>query len=160
MEEIEVLNNIYESMCKTSKYIQKILKENGYGSKKGFYNNHSVRDKNGNWVTEYFPISVITVEQLCDIGIDIKSVFIETKMKKEKAVKFDFRPFLKYKFEVYGIEEYLNDFYNDTLMIEDIGKRIEISREREIGIEFQIAKDCMDDIIKIVNELKKLETYI
>lgn len=160
MEEIEVLNNIYESMCKKSKYIQKLLKENGYESKNGFYNNHSVRDKNGNWITEYFPIAVITVEQLCDIGIDIKSIFIETKIKKEKAVKFDFRRFLNYQFEVYGIEEYLNDFYNDTLMIEDIEKRIETSREREIGIGFQIAKDCMDDIIKIVSELKKLETYI
>lgn len=160
MEDIEILNSIYEPICKRCKDIQNNLKDNGYENIKGFYNNHSVRDKDGTWITEYFPIPVITVEQLCDICIDMKSIYIETKMKREKAIEYDFRQILKYKFEVYGIEEYLNDFYNDTLRIDDIGKRIEMSKEKEIGIGIEIEKDCVNDIIQIVNELRGLGTYI
>lgn len=160
MEDIEVLNSIYRPICQKCKDIQDNLKDNGYESKKGFYNNHSVKDKSGNWIIEYFPIPVITVEQLCDICIDMKSIAIETKMKREKAIEFDFTRLLKYKFEVYGIEEYLNDFYNDTLTIEDIGKRIEMSREKEIGIGFEIKNGCIDHLIQIINELKEIETYM
>lgn len=160
MEYMEVLNSIYEPICKQCEYIQNNLKNNGYVTKKGFYNNHSVRDKSGNWITEYFPIPVITVEQLCDICIDMESICIETKMKREKAIEYDFSRLLRYKFEVYGIDEYLNDFYNATLMVEDIRKRIEISEEKEIGIEFEIEKGYINDIIQIINELKELETYI
>lgn len=160
MEDIEMLNSIYEPICQQCKDIQNNLKHNGYVSKKGFYNNHSIRDKSGNWITEYFPIPVITVEQLCDVGIDMKSIFIETKMKREKAIEYDFSRLLRYKFEVYGIEEYLNDFYNDILTVEDIGNRIEMSKEKEIGIGFEIEKVCINDIMQIIKELKELETYI
>lgn len=160
MDDIEVLNSIYEPICNQCKEIQNNLKDNGYVSKKVFCNNHSVKNNSGNWIIEHFPIPVITVEQLCDVGIDIKSIFIETKMKREKAIEYDFSRLLMYKFEVYGIEEYLNDFYNNTLTVENIGKRIEMSKEKEIGIGFQIEKGCISNIIKIVNELKELETYI
>lgn len=160
VEYIEELNKLYEPICKWCENIQDDLKNNGYASKKGFYNNHSIKDKSGNWITEYFPIPVITVEQLCDIGFDIKYIFIETKMKRDKAIKYDFSRLLKYKFEVYGIEEYLIDFYNDTLKVEDIGKRIEMSKEKEIGIGFKVEENYINNIIKIINELAELETYI
>lgn len=160
MDNMDILNKIYEPICNQCKEMENLLKENGYVCKKGFYNNHSVKDGNGNWIIEYFPIPVVTVGEICDVGINLDLIFIETKMKREKAIKYDFSKLLKYKFEIYGIEEFLKDFYNDTLDIEGIPKRIEISNEKEIGIGFEIENQHMNEIIEIINELTKLETYI
>lgn len=160
IKDIELLNNIYKPLCEKSSYIEASLKANGYKIKKGFFNNHSIRDKTDNWITEYFPIPVLTVDQLCDICIDITSICIEAKLKREVALEFDFNEFLEFKFEVYGVLCYLTDFYNDTLPINTIHKSIEISDEKEIGLEFKINKNCTADILKIINILKKLHAYI
>jgi len=36
---------------------------------------------------------------------------------------------LPYKFEVYGVDDYLTDFYNDTMDVYKIGQKIAQSRE-------------------------------
>lgn len=87
-------------------------------------------------------------------------IFIETKMKSETALKYDFSKLLKYKFEVYGIQEYLNDFYNDSLDTKDIIEKIKKSDEAEIGICFKIQYDCIEQILEIIECLNKFETYI
>lgn len=161
MEDIKLLNNVYQRLCETKIDIQKKLKSQNISYSSGYYSNHSIKDEKGRWITEYFPIPVITVESLCDIGIDINSIFVETKMEREKAMKFNFSSFIPFKFEVYGVDEYLNDFYNDTMAINEIGYKIENSKETQIAISFVFQNDYItDDIIELVHKLKKINTFI
>ncbi|HZU87274.1 MAG TPA: DUF3201 domain-containing protein, partial [Anaerolineaceae bacterium] len=113
-ERIQDLNRVYQPVYEQMKSILKELKAQGYPCEWGFYNQHSIKQA-GTWVLEYYPIPVITVKDVCEIGLDMDHTFIECKLKREMALAFDFSFFNKYKYEVYGIEDFLNDFYNETL---------------------------------------------
>jgi len=93
MDLFEILNSTYKKLYDTLVVFQNKLKSQNINYAWGFYNNHSVKDNDGNWVTEYFPIPVITVNSLCDIGIDLDFIFVETKMERERAITFDFSSF-------------------------------------------------------------------
>lgn len=161
MDLFEILNNAYKKLNDILVEFQGKLKSQNINYTWGFYNNHSIKDNNGNWVTEYFPIPVITIDSLCDIGIDLDFIFVETKMERERAITFDFSSFLPYKFEVYGVCEYLSDFYNDSMDINNIGHEIEQSKENQIGISFFFKQDChVDDIMELIYMLKSINTFI
>lgn len=157
---IEELNDIYSPLYEHMKCVLKDLKALGYSYEWGFYNNHSVK-QNGEWVLEYYPIPVVTIKDICDIGFDVDSTFIEFKLKREDALCFDFSKLLDYKFEVYGVENYLCDFYNDTLDLEGTADRIKSSVEQEIGISLMLnSYDDTEKIICAVDMLKKIKIRI
>lgn len=158
MNVIETLNDIYEPIYIIKSSLKSKLKSMNLEFTSGYYNNHSIRDDKGNWITEYYPIPVITVSSLCDIGIDVNSIFVETKMERSEAIKFDYSSFLPLKFEVYGTVDYLEDFYNEHMDIKDVGAKIERSNEEVVGVNFTFSKDCsIDDLILLINKLIKLE---
>lgn len=161
MDTIEILNAVYKPICIIENMLQKRLKLENLEFAKGYYNNHSVKDIKGDWVKEYFPIPVITIPRVCDIGIDINYIFVETKMKREDAIQFDFASLLPFKFEVYGVNEFLSDIYNSSMPINDICSKIEQSNEREIGINFEFAKEgSIEEIISLVHRLIHIQTFI
>jgi hypothetical protein len=160
MDVIEVLNNIYEPICMIKTNLQNKLKTQSLEFSTGYYNNHTIKDGKGNWITEFYPIPVITVGSLCDIGIDVNLIFVETKMERSKAIKFNYSSLLPCKFEVYGIDEYLLDFYNEFMDVKDIGEKIGHSNEKQVGINFTFMKDCsIDDIILLINKLISFDTF-
>lgn len=109
---------------------------------------------------EHFPIPVITVEDICDIGVDLAHIFIEGKLKRECALKFDFSLLKEYRFEVYGVQDYLNDFYNASLSIEGIKDRILSSNEAEIGVSLFISHEgAIENILSILGTLKRCGFY-
>jgi len=154
----QLLNIIYEPVYK---YIQSFLKvltlQEGYECKWGFYNNHSIK-KDGVWETEYYPIPVISINDLCDIGFDIDRTFVECKMKREKALEFQWELLLDYRFEVYGMEEYLKDFYNESLSMESISLKIKESMEQDIGITFHFG--YLEDKVFLLELVKNLQEWI
>lgn len=157
--QIEMLNSIYKPLndCKTK--IINCLNLNGYGYKWGYYSGHYVKNNN-EWLLEQFPIPVISVEEICDIGIDVIHIFIEGKLKRECALKFDFTLLKEYRFDVYGVEDYLNDFYNTGLSIEGIKEKILRSNEDEIGVSVFIShEEPIENILSVLGTLKRLGFY-
>ena len=142
MDETALLNEIYQPVCQRASEYRHALAEMGFTCSMGFYNNHSVRDQNGNWRTELFPIAVITVAGLCDIGLDFCHTFVETQMGRAEAVAFVISTLLPHRFEVYGVRDYLTDFYRDGMDVKETGVRIAKSCEERIGITFYPASGC------------------
>jgi len=148
------LNEIYKPLCERADIISKDFLELGYTIQKGFFNNHSIKS-DGSFVTEYFPIPVITVNGVGDIGIDLESVWFEVVLPKEKAIALDYDSIIKsYKIEVYGCQNYLKDVFNEQITISDIIPGIIDSSEVEFCILFYL-KQCITagDIIEIIRML-------
>ena len=148
------LNDIYKPILEKADEISRELQESGYTAKIDFYNNHSVKI-DGSLVTESFPIPVITIKGIGDIGIDIDSVWFEAVLPKEKALALDYSSIAKrYRFEVYGSQDYLSDIYNEQVAISDIVPGIENSTESDFCIQFYLNQSvAASDIIIIIRLL-------
>jgi len=154
IEKFETLNSIYKPLHERAKSIINELKKNNYKFGWGYFGQHYIKHNN-NWLVEYFPIPVIDVNGICEIGIDLEHIFIEYKMLKQTALKYDFNKLTKYKFEVYGVENYLNDFYNAEMDLNDIKSRISESEEKEVGISiFLDTETCFDDILVAIKDIE------
>jgi len=140
MDMLNMLNEIYSEVNQKKNEMIHFLKENEFQYRCGYYNQHSVK-VNDEWITEEYPIPVISIEQVGDLGIDINHVFLEIVVTREQALALDFGEFEPYQFEVYGVENFLNDFYNNTLSLQDIHERVRISNEESIGISFFFSMD-------------------
>lgn len=160
LDTFDLLNSVYEPLYKRTAAVLSKLKKLNYDVTWGYYGFHSVKNKE-EFTTELFPIPVITVKDICDIGIDLDSIFIEGKLKRDAALKFDFSLLKDYNFEVYGVNEYLKDFYNKNLDIVNIHEKIKESSEKEIGIQVCLESDTpLSKIIEVVKKYSKWNTYI
>lgn len=156
IEKFELLNTIYKPLQERVKSIVYKLKSNNYRCEWGYYGQHYIRHNN-NWLEEYFPIPVINVVGVCEIGIDLEHIFIEYKMLKQTALNYDFNRLIKYKFEVYGVENYLNDFYNTEMDLNGINSKILESEEKEVGISIFLDKEVsLEDILNAVKDIEMI----
>jgi len=134
--QITQLNDIYKPIWERTTNIGRDLQELGYKVTKGFHNNNSIKI-DGNFITEFFPIPIITVEGVGDVGIDLDCVWFEVVVPKEKALSLDYTSIAKeYKIEVYGNENYLNDIYNEQISVSEIVPAIKASSETNICVLF------------------------
>jgi hypothetical protein len=146
------LNEIYEPLNKKAKKFYKEITSRGYKASFGWYNMHSVKC-NGDYITEFFPIPIITIESIGDIGLDLDSTSIEVTIVKEKALKIDYNALIeKYSIEVYGADDFLSDFYNKSMSVSEIKMRIQNSNETQIHIaaEFDIETE-LDKLFEFVS---------
>ena len=105
MDVWETLNGIYEPLWRRTVALNKRLKEAGYSCKWDYCAFHSsIREEE--YRMEYFPIPVITAEGICDIGIELDSVFIDAHLSRAQALEFDWAA-VPWPFEVYGTENFL-----------------------------------------------------
>jgi len=156
MDTFNNLNNIYKPLCDKSREISDELKKLGYQIRSGFYNNHYVRDGDG-FVVEHFPIPVLSISNVGDIGVDVNSVWVEFVVSKDKAVSLDYPALTQaYKVEVYGADDYLHDFYNTESDLQFVVERIQKSNESKICITVTFDSDCrpkeLVDLVKWVTK--------
>jgi hypothetical protein len=153
---MQVLNSEYEPLRTHTRNMVKALTSSGFECEWGYFAQHSVR--NGDeWFFEHYPIPVITVKNVCEIGFDLDQTFIECKLKRDAAIVFDFTRFYGFTFEVYGLTDYLHDFYNADQDIKDIHAKINKSDEKEIGVSLLFGYlESVEDIIQTVKKLKEL----
>ena len=102
----------------------------------GWYNGHYHRDEAGEWSRESYPIPVIGVNGLCDIEIQFDTVSVSTKLKRDTALAYSFEKFAECEFEVYGVEDYLADFYHKGQTVKEMKDNIRTCSEAEIGFSF------------------------
>lgn len=136
------LNAVYcEWEVRTAVLFQRIDDELGLNCTVGFYNGHYSKNGSGEYEREYYPIPVISVEGLCDVEIGLDGVSVSAKLRRDAALNFDYTALNGYKFEVYGVEDYLSDYYSDGDTLDDLVNNIRCSSETEIGFQFSFGKD-------------------
>lgn len=104
----------------------------------GWYNGHYHRDDTGNWVREPYPIPVIGIPGLCDIEVQLDHISLSTKLGRSAALDFSFDSISGYSFEVYGVEDYLADFYHPGQTIQELKENLCACKEEEIGFSFTL----------------------
>lgn len=104
----------------------------------GWYNGHYHRDDTGTWVREAYPIPVLTVSGQCDIEVHFDRISLSTKLRRAAALDFSFDCISRYSFEVYGVEDYLADFYHPGQTIQELKENIRTCKEPELGFSFTL----------------------
>lgn len=150
MDHFDVLNSIYKPMCGKAHEIIRGLKAAGYVATVQFHNNHSVK-RDGAFVTEHFPIPIISIDELGDIGVDIDSIWFEAALPKERALALNYAEIIdRYKIEIYGSENYLDDLFNEQIDVSKIAGNIAASPDTSICVLFYLSMDATcDELIEI-----------
>ena len=134
---IEALNRLYYCMELKQQELFQGLLHCVFELKCGYYNGNYHKGIDGKYIRESFPIPVIEVKGCCDVEINLKDITVSTKLTKQKALEYNYDKFKEYSFEVYGVEDYLQDFYKPGMAIEELKTAIKKSEEKEIGFSFK-----------------------
>lgn len=102
----------------------------------GWYNGHYAKAADDTWQRQSYPIPVISVKGYCDVEISFEQLSVTTKLKRAKALTYSYDRIKNYDFEVYGVENYLCNFYHKGQTIAELKNNIAQSDEREIGFSF------------------------
>ena len=138
-----------------SEIILNILNSKSIECSLGFYNNHEIKIKN-RFVKEIYPIPVISCKihkVEIDIGFDVVSDhylgFLELTLSKRDILNFDFSKFNNLDFEIYGFNNYLEDFYFGN--VENAKQTISKSEENKFHIGINISNiNQMKNILKVL----------
>lgn len=144
------LNDIYRKLDEKAREISQLL----YNSTFGYYNGHYYRNKSGDYEIDYFPIPVITIKDTCDIEINFDQISVTTKLTRDGALSYEFEKVKVYRFEAYGVKEYLNDFYIAGNTIDTMIEKIRESQEENIFFSFyfpyEVASNSICEFVKFI----------
>lgn len=157
---MEIINNSYRTLHERAVNLAKLLRKLGYSVEWGYYGQHSAKVE-GEYYLEYYPIPVITVKDICDIGLDFTQVFLEGKLYSEDAQKLNIAALKGYEFEIYGIENYLVDLYFDGMSDEELHESIRESGDAEVGLSILLdGEPLTNEILDRIQLLQSLGTHI
>ena len=95
---------------------------------------------------EEFPIPVMDVGDLCEIGFNLDDCWVEFQLSRKAALAFDWAQ-LPEGAEVYGVEQYLVDFYAAGMDRAGIAGRIAESAEQAVNIALTFPPDVEDSAL-------------
>lgn len=139
------LNRIYAPLHGRARRLTGVLAQRGVEASWGWYANHSVK-VDGGYQTEEFPIPVVEAGDLCEIGLDLDGCWLEFQLPRGTALAFDYGR-LPEGFEVYGVEQYLTDFYTAGMDRAGIAGRIARSTEQAVNIALSFPTDVEDEVL-------------
>lgn len=137
----EQLNAAYSALGRRASALRGALEDAGIPAVWNWYAYHSTLI-DGEYRVEEFPIPVVDAaggshQGGCDIGFHMDEMFVEFQMTCERAFGFDFGQ-LPQPFEVYGVEDYLHDFYRPGMDLDGIAARIMASGEKMVGVSLTL----------------------
>ena len=146
----DALNEVYGPLARRASALCGSLKGTGLAAQWGWYGNHSVFLE-GEYRTEAFPIPVVEVEGRChrggcDVGLHVDEVFVEFQLSRRAALAFDWAS-LTVPFEVYGVDDYLHDFYREGMERPGIAGRIKASGEDRVGVSLTFPWETSDGVL-------------
>ena len=141
----EQLNSAYAALGRRASALKVALTEAGERASWNWYAYHSTLI-DGEYRVEEFPIPVVEVEGLCDIGFHMDEIFVEFRLSFDHAFGFDFGQ-LPQPFEVYGAEDYFHNFYTDGMDPDGIAARIMGSGEQEVCVSINLPGDTETDVL-------------
>jgi len=154
-EKILNLNSTYSPLIKRAKRCQSILQNKGINSKFVWANNHYEEYK-GKYICEAYPIPIIEIDDIGDIGFNIDTCFYEGYFSKEQLLSFNFDILKEIGyFALYGEKDYLNDIYNTNMNYDDIYQLLQNSSENHIAISFAFKPNELDKTIEFLIKLIK-----
>lgn len=152
------LNKIYGELIEICNEICKRLSISKKDFEWGFFNNHYHKNAAGVYLSDNYPIPVISVTGLCDVEIDIDGVSVSAKIKKDDALKLDLEMLATSNphFELYGVENFTNDFYTDGISLTEAKKLIFQSQENEIAITVYLQNNFHSEYLQNKLYTKKI----
>ena len=157
---MELINNSYRPLHERAVNLAKLLNKLGFTVEWGYYNQHSAK-VDDEYYLEYYPIPVITVKDVCDIGLDFTQCFIEGKLYSEDIEKLQLSMLNGFKFEIYGVENYLSDLYFEDMSNEEFYDSVRESGETEVGISILLdGEPSAQEVLDIIKLYEKLGTHI
>lgn len=158
---MEELNRVYAPLKEKAVRIVNTLKKLDAEVEWAWYSGHSVSRK-GELVYEEFPIPVITVKDVCEIGVDLKGLFIEGKVFASESDEVDFSKLEGLHFCVYGADAYLEDLYDSARdSITDLEEALFDTEEFElcINVEFKDTPQ-LGEIVRVCALMAEIGTHI
>lgn len=153
---VEALNNLYRRLELKHTELFRGLFHRVFELKSGFYNGNYHRNASGDYVMEHYPIPVIEVKGYCDVEINLDDISVSTKLKKKDALGYNFDKLKQYSYEVYGVENYLEDYYKAGMTTAELQDAIKISQEKEIGVSFHFNFDVTgNEMYEFVKMLRR-----
>lgn len=134
MMDLEALDCLYAGLCQRRERLQKALETLGLPVEAGWYNGHYYKNEQGAYRLAHYPIPVISVSGLCDVELNLDCVSLSTKLTRARALEYPFEK-LPAGFEVYGVEDYLTDYYyGQGMTLDQLRRNLAASREETVGI--------------------------
>ena len=129
----------------------------------GWFNGHYEKDEDGEYYRNDYPIPVISVKGFCDIEVGPDAVTVTAKRKRRDILDGDFeKSFAKlagYYFEAFGVEGYLDDFYQPGMTLEQFRENVKNSREADVGFSFRLDFDVTGEQIYEFAKLLRREQF-
>ena len=129
----------------------------------GWFSVHYEKDGDGEYSMNDYPIPVISVKGYCDIEVNPDCVTVTAKRKRRDVLEGDFeKSFAKltaYPFEAFGVEGYLDGFYQPGMTLEQFRENVKNSREAEIGFSFRLGFDVTGEQIYEFAKLLRREQF-
>ena len=129
----------------------------------GWFSGHYEKDGDGEYSRNDYPIPVISVKGYCDIEVNPDCVTVTAKRKRRDVLEGDFeKSFAKltaYPFEAFGVEGYLDGFYQPGMTLEQFRENVKNSREAEIGFSFRLGFDVTGEQIYEFDKLLRREQF-
>lgn len=159
-ELLERMNEVYSQLDQKRVELLQTLRGQSAECVSGFYNGHYRRTESGDYQMDSFPIPVISVKGCCDIEINFDTLTVSAKLSRSDALACSFEKFADIPFEVYGVENYLLDFYLAGMTVAQMHAKISGSTEKEIGVSFVFPFDVKAErICKFVEQLHHERFY-
>ena len=151
----EQLNSAYAALGRRASALKFALGEAGMAAGWNWYAYHSTLIE-GEYRVEEFPIPVVTVDGVCDVGFHMDEIFVEFKLTMDQVFGFDFGQ-IPAPFEVYGVEDYLHNFYTEGMDMDGIAARVLASGEQEVGVSMNLPGDASTEtLVKLAEDCRRL----
>lgn len=153
--ELERLNDFYRELEERRAGVAALLSREGIRYSDGWFNGHYTKDAAGEYRMDYYPIPVTAVEGVCDIEIRPDGFSVSAKLRREAALNFDYSLLSGFRFEAYGVEDYLADYYVEGDTPESLRENIRRSAERDIGFSFSFGSgESPEKLLEFVGFLR------
>ena len=107
-----------------------------YRAASGWYNGHYHKNILGEWERESYPIPVLEIAGICDVEIGFDKITVSAKLRTESISTLEAESFTPYDYEVYGVEDFLNDLYSSRQPFGQLKAIAENHSEPEVGFSF------------------------
>lgn len=152
------IHDYLNEMYTLAEELMALAKEKYKEAKLNNYTGHYIKIQ-GKYCYQKYPLPVVVIPQVGDIGVNLDKVWFEFFVSKEVVGEIDFEWLIDtYEIEVYGGEDCMVDFYQAGDSGISVQRKIEESRQKQIGIAIYIRDDIKgEEVIKHFEEvLEKL----
>lgn len=153
----EQLNDFYAPLHRAGTAMLKTVRALGYNARLCYCNLHEVKVEGG-YQTEYFPLPEVEIRDgalSADLGIALDgSVWLEVTQSRNEAMALDYEALAaRAALAVYGTEQYLNDFLNETLPPAETAARIWQANDSHIHLCFSLPDADAEAVRALLEDL-------